>query len=72
MTSLGIEKAPSQPTKDSETERRMRGAVRQSLHKEGKKNILWEEQTIALVCGVGCPTKIEIDKAKKIKPGACL
>lgn len=72
MTSLGIEKAPSQPTKDSETGRRMRGSVRQSLQEEGKKNILWEEQTTPLAHDVGCPTKIEIDKAKKIKPGACL
>lgn len=39
---------------------------------EGKKNMLWEQQTAPLACGVGYPVKIETDEAKKIKLGASL
>lgn len=41
--------------------------MRKNLQPEEKKNVLWEEQTTPLSCGVGCPVKTEIDEAKKDK-----
>lgn len=43
--------------------------MRQSFQAEGKKNMLWEQQTTPLACGVVCPLKIKIGEAKKIKLG---
>lgn len=67
VTSLGTEGSPLLPVKDSNTGRwrRGQGGVRQDLQSEGRKNMLWEEQTTPLSCGVGCPVKAEIDEAKK-------
>lgn len=41
--------------------------MRQGSQAEEKKNTLWEQQTTPFACGAGCPVKIEIDEAKKIK-----
>lgn len=68
ITPLGTEGSPLLPVKEGrkEDETRQEG-VRQNLQLEGKKNMLWEEQTTPLSCGVGCPVKAEIDEAKKDK-----
>lgn len=47
------------------------GGTRQLPSRE-KKKMLWEQQTTPFACGVGCPVKIEIDEAKKVKLGASL
>ena len=47
----------------------MGGGGRASKQREG---ITQQQQTTLLACGVRCPVKIEINEAKKIKPGGSL